>query len=182
MGLNQISRNVCQFLIDGNSRYFFNFATVSKNRNRAADPQLENRELSSMEGSGSSFGFTLWCSVNACSSTWKSIKIIFRKYICGLWKRECRKDWRSRANRQFRNDIPRTVMILSIQNPRILGKFWKWVRMIWSERGCGPISTHLQQDRLPNWQGRGEVCSMHHQQHFNSRFTTEIRETKWRLQ
>ena len=179
MGLNQISRNMCQFLINGKSQYFFNFATASKTKIEQPILQLENRELSSMEGSGSSFGFTLWCSVNACSGTWKSIRMIFRKYICGLWKRECRKDWRSRANRQFRNDIPWTVMILSLQNPRFLGKFWKWVRMIWLKGLVGGQSQLICSRIGYLVDGQWEVYSMHHQ-HFNSRFTTEIRETKWR--
>ena len=83
--------------------------------------QLKNRELPLMEGSGSLVGFTLWYSVNAYSNTWRSTRTIFRKNLYVLWRRECRNDWRNKTNRQFRNDVPRTITILSIQNPR----FWK---------------------------------------------------------
>ena len=69
MGLNQISRNLCQFLIDGNSQYFFNFATASKNEIEQPILQLKNRELPLMEGSGSLVGFTLCCSVNTYSNS-----------------------------------------------------------------------------------------------------------------
>ena len=121
MGLNQISRNMCQFLIDGNSQYFFNFATVWTTKIEQSILKLKNRELPLMEGSGSLVGFTLWYSVNAYSNTWRSTRTIFRKNLYVLWRRECRNDWRNKTNRQFRNDVPRTITILSIQNPR----FWK---------------------------------------------------------
>ena len=69
MGLNQISRNMCQFLINGKSQYFFNFATASKTKIEQPILQLGNRELLLMEGSGSPVGFTLYCSVKAYTST-----------------------------------------------------------------------------------------------------------------
>ena len=144
MGLNQISRNMCQFLIDGNSQYFFNFATVWTTKIEQSILKLKNRELPLMEGSGSLVGLTLWCSVKAYSNTWRSTRTIFRKNLYVLWRRECRNDWRNKTNRQFRNDVPRTITILSIQNPKFLGKFWKLVRRIWSEGVGGASSIHLQ--------------------------------------
>ena len=45
MGLNQISRNMCQFLIDGNSQYFFNFATVWTTKIEQSILKLKNREF-----------------------------------------------------------------------------------------------------------------------------------------
>ncbi|MEC8284545.1 MAG: hypothetical protein VXZ27_10400, partial [SAR324 cluster bacterium] len=41
-------------------------------------------------------------------------------------KARCRNDWRNKTNRQFRNDVPRTITILSIQNPRFLANFERW--------------------------------------------------------